>query len=296
MYRKLLIVCLALVLAACQGAPVFGPTPTPFPDQFEGKATVSEHTLPIWCEGSGEPTIILENGFGDGRVWTKVDNARFSKITRTCYYDRLGIATHVTFAEPRTVMDQVKELHTLLQQTGVPGPYILVGALGGANNLILYSNQYPQDVAGLVVVQPWYPTFYDYYLGKLGPVMTGTSAQRKAEIQFVTDYKVKKVMTWDTHPEFLDQVASEAQVLTVASLKDVPLTIVESEIFYNSFSEAEMNQINTDSVKESNQDFCKLSRNCRMVMVPGTDLLSIAYNRGVDKAIQEMYDAVKSGQ
>ena len=68
MYRKLLIACLALVLAACQGVPLFSPTPTPFPDKFEGKATVGDHTLPISCEGSGAPTIILENGFGDGRV------------------------------------------------------------------------------------------------------------------------------------------------------------------------------------------------------------------------------------
>ena len=190
-------------------------------------------------------------------------------------------------------MDQVKELHALLEQTGVPGPYILVGYYLAGYNLILYTDQYPQDVVGLVVVEPWYPTFYDYYLGKLGPVTTKTSAERKAEIQFVTDYKVKKVMTWDTHPEYLDQVASEAQVLKVTSLKDVPLTIVESEIFCHLFSEVEMNQINTDAIKESNQDFCKLSNNCRMVMVPGTDLLSIAYNKAIDKAIQEVYDAVK---
>ena len=65
MYCKLLFVFLAVVLAACQGAPLFGPTPTPFPDTFEGKATVGDNTLTIWCEGSGEPTIILEKWDGE---------------------------------------------------------------------------------------------------------------------------------------------------------------------------------------------------------------------------------------
>ena len=294
MYRKLLIACLALVLAACQGVPLFSPTPTPFPDKFEGKATVGDHTLPISCEGSGAPTIILENGFGDGRVWTKIDKPRFSKITRTCYYDRLGIATHATFAEPRTVMDQVKDLHALLEQIGLPGPYILIGSLGGANNLILFTDQYPQDVAGLVFVPPLYPTYYDHALDKLGPVTTNSSAARKGLIEGINNYKEKKLDTWDTNPEYLDLVASDALVLKVASLKDVPLTILESETWYaNAFSEAELNQIVWEAFQESYKDLCKLSSNCQRVKVPGTDFGTLFRNQAVDKAVQEMYDKVK---
>ena len=315
MYRKLLIVCLALVLAACAPAATQVPTPviptetavpvptatpqaspTPFPEKFEGKGALGELTLPIWCEGSGEPTIILERGPQEDKGWTKYDNSRFSKITRTCYYERLGIATGDTFTEPRTVMDQVKELHNRLKQTGVPGPYILVSYYRAVNNLILYTDQYPQDVAGLVLVIPLYPTYYDYELKKFGPVTSSSSAERKAEIQLIKDYKDKKVFTWDTHPEYLDQVASEAQVLKVASLKDIPLTILVSETWYatGAFSEPELNQLFWDAVQESIKDLCKLSSNCRMVMVPGTDLFSIPYNKAVDKAIQEIYDAVKS--
>ena len=96
---------------------------------------------------------------------SSIDKPRFSKITRTCYYDRLGIATHATFAEPRTVMDQVKDLHALLEQIGLPGPYILIGSLGGANNLILFTDHIPPGCGRASrFVSPLYPTYYDHAL------------------------------------------------------------------------------------------------------------------------------------
>jgi hypothetical protein len=40
MFRKMWFLCLALILAACQGGPLFhlGPTATLFPDKFTGTA------------------------------------------------------------------------------------------------------------------------------------------------------------------------------------------------------------------------------------------------------------------
>jgi pimeloyl-ACP methyl ester carboxylesterase len=46
----------------------------------------------------------------------------------------------------------VKELATLLQKSGIPGPYVLVGASSGAFNIRLFANEYPDQVAGLVFV------------------------------------------------------------------------------------------------------------------------------------------------
>lgn len=298
MYLKLLSLFLLLFLASCQGGPLihFGPTPTPFPDTLEGKFQVGDHSLVISCEGSGEPTIILERGPWVDKGWDiYYDRFRFAKITRTCIYIRSGVDTGDTFTGPRTVMDQVKDLHALLEQTGVPGPYILASYHLASYNLILYTDQYPQDVAGLVAVDPWYPTYFDYCLGKLGPVTASTSAERKQLIEYINDYKVNKAidLLWNAHPEYLDQRASDAQVLNVASLKDVPLTIVESEFFVNDFAEAEINQIVWETIQESSKDFCKLSSSCRMVKVPATDFLTISSDTSIDKAIQEMYDAVK---
>jgi len=58
---------------------------------------------------------------------------------------------------PRSGADVVDELHTLLIKAGEPGPYIMVGhSLGGAFTL-LYARRYPDQVKGLVLVDPGQP-------------------------------------------------------------------------------------------------------------------------------------------
>ena len=44
------------------------------------------------------------------------------------------------------------ELHTLLDQAGVPGPYVMAGHSLGAMWTRVYAGQYPQDVVGVVFV------------------------------------------------------------------------------------------------------------------------------------------------
>ena len=46
----------------------------------------------------------------------------------------------------------VEELHRLLGAAGVPGPYVLVGHSFGGLLVRLYAARYPQEVAGLVLV------------------------------------------------------------------------------------------------------------------------------------------------
>jgi len=53
---------------------------------------------------------------------------------------------------PRTSMHIVEELHTLLKNANMPGPYILVGHSFGGINVRLYANRYPDEVFGLVLV------------------------------------------------------------------------------------------------------------------------------------------------
>jgi hypothetical protein len=300
MYRKIVFLFLVLVLAACQGGPLFhlGPTPTPFPDEFTGKVKLGDFTLTMQCQGSGEPTVILERGPWQDKGWSSYDSINLKEITRTCYYERIGTSTwksDITVTGPRTVMDQVKDLHAILQQTGVPGPYILASFTLAAYNLILYNQQYPYDIAGLIAISPWYPTYYDYALEKLGPVTTGTSDEKKQRIEYLGKYKEKTNpdLFWKNHPEFLDQQASELQVLKVASLNNVPLTIIESENWWNDYQDPSIYQAVWEAIQQSNKDFCKLSSNCQMVKVPNTDPTSVVRSDGVKQAIQQMVDHAK---
>jgi pimeloyl-ACP methyl ester carboxylesterase len=46
----------------------------------------------------------------------------------------------------------VKELHALLENAGVGGPYVLVGHSFGGANMQLYGSEYSDEVAGMVLV------------------------------------------------------------------------------------------------------------------------------------------------
>lgn len=141
------ICCFALMLTACQGGKLvlFEPTPTPFPEEFSANIDIgdeSPHQIPISCKGSGEPTIVFEHGLG-GVSWTELTLMKYRGISRVCTYRRWWPTQDETGAEgnrPRTTLDQVNDLHKLLQKAGVPGPYILVGHSIAGFNLPLYAN------------------------------------------------------------------------------------------------------------------------------------------------------------
>jgi pimeloyl-ACP methyl ester carboxylesterase len=74
------------------------------------------------------------------------------KFTQVCSYDRAGYGWSEQGFLPRTSEQIAKELHTLLQNAGVPPPYILVGHSFGGFNVRVYNGLYASEVAGLVLV------------------------------------------------------------------------------------------------------------------------------------------------
>lgn len=116
---------------------------------------VGGYRLHLYCTGTarpGSPTVILEAGLGDtSLVWSKVQPG-VASFTRVCSYDRTGLGWSDTRPLPRTIGRMVAELHTLLMKADVPGPYVLVGHSLGGLIMQLYAYTYPQQVAGLVLV------------------------------------------------------------------------------------------------------------------------------------------------
>jgi pimeloyl-ACP methyl ester carboxylesterase len=70
----------------------------------------------------------------------------------------------------RTVQDSVDDLHALLGQAGVPGPYVLVGHSVGGLIVRLYASAYPDDVSGLVLADGQPPDLAAPGLALLPPV------------------------------------------------------------------------------------------------------------------------------
>jgi pimeloyl-ACP methyl ester carboxylesterase len=59
---------------------------------------------------------------------------------------------------PRTSRQIVKELHALILDARVEGPYVLVGHSFGTFTVRLYASTYPDEVAGMVLVDPIHPS------------------------------------------------------------------------------------------------------------------------------------------
>jgi pimeloyl-ACP methyl ester carboxylesterase len=106
----------------------------------------------IDCVGSGSPTVILEQGGGMPALgWMKVQ-PQIAAFTRVCSYDRAGYGWSEPGPMPRTIPRLAKELKALLDASGEKGPYVMAAASLGGPIVRLYTKLYPNDVAGLILV------------------------------------------------------------------------------------------------------------------------------------------------
>jgi pimeloyl-ACP methyl ester carboxylesterase len=79
-----------------------------------------------------------------------------AKTTRVCSYDRASVPGGASDPDPtsglRPASSLVADLHALLATASVPGPYVLVGHSIGGLIARLYASTYPDEVAGMVLV------------------------------------------------------------------------------------------------------------------------------------------------
>jgi len=110
------------------------------------------HRLHMNCSGSGSPTVVVENGLGDFSFnWILVQE-KVSRFARICTYDRAGYAWSDPGPKPRTFAQINLELHDALDKLGEKGPFVLVGHSYGGPVMINFAIRYPNDAAGLVLV------------------------------------------------------------------------------------------------------------------------------------------------
>jgi pimeloyl-ACP methyl ester carboxylesterase len=113
---------------------------------------VGGYKMHINCTGQGSPTVILGAGTADfSTTWAYVQ-PEVARITRVCAYDRAGLGWSEPSPLPRAASTTVEELHTLLVNARIPGPYLLVGHSLGGMHMRLYAHNYPDEVVGLVQV------------------------------------------------------------------------------------------------------------------------------------------------
>lgn len=181
----------------------------------------------------GEPVIVFESGFGTPMGHWDTILERVGTLAPTVAYDRPGIGDSQADEKMPTVKNVADRLRKLLGILQVKPPYILVGHSLGGVYVRGYANYYPQELQGVVIIDPadFTETYNDIAhfmldagLGK--NYVDSTMAQRRTA-PFQPDPKMPPSLQRELNVLF-DLRRSEFAELKATKFPDIPLSFITS--------------------------------------------------------------------
>lgn len=239
---------------------------------LEINAVINGHRLFGMLSGEGETTVVLDAGLGGTTEdWAKVqpEVANFSKVFS---YDRAGLGQSEKASIPRTCEDIINDLRSFLLSANLHPPYILVAHSWSGINARWFASQYPDEIAGMVLIDAVHENKYEQF----EKILTEEKANRMWA--FVKDPS--------KNDENIDRIASIEQVRGRQTLFDFPLIILT-----RATDSDEMNKIETDLQAE----FLKLSTRSRQSFSKQNDhFIQNAEPELVIDFIRQVVEAVKA--
>jgi pimeloyl-ACP methyl ester carboxylesterase len=231
-----LALCGILAVAGCSAAPgasspsvapSTGATQAPLasiverPKELDELIDVGGRRLHIFCFGeapAGVPTVVAESGLGGSSFdWRPILYGVAAK-TRICVYDRAGLGTSDPASEPvRTGGDMADDLHAMLRAAQIDGPYVFVSHSMGIWIVSLYAKAHPENVLGVVVVDPRGAEVSANWLAALPAEVAGESEELAFVRSDLTDFEGDPTQN-DDH---LDLVAASREVAAVLDPPDL---------------------------------------------------------------------------
>ena len=273
---------------------------------------VGTHTLHINCLGEGGPTVILEAAnLGMSAHWVRVQQ-QLAQTTRVCAYDRAGMGWSGSGTEPRDAKQISSELHTLLKGADTEGPYVLVGHSYGGLYARMYAARYPNQVAGVVLVDSSHPEQFTRSpqgratykqtrrLAAIYPLMARLGVIRLFNLvpapPDLPPQQREQIEAFNSSSRQISTVAEEfratpemtAQVRSAGSLGGKPLAVVSASEHL------------PPGWPEMQDELATLSSESTHRVVEGADHGSLLYERHdaqvTSAAIERVVEAVRTGQ
>jgi len=262
---------------------------------------VGGHKMFIQCEGSTEstPVVVFEaGGGGTSKDWARV-KTMLSTNCRICTYDRAGSGRSEPGPAPRTMHQEVFELHELLKTAKITGPIVLIGqSLGGLLNR-LYAEQYGSNVVGMVLVDPTDEN------GVLASLRFGgwVRLREKATSRPLPEPRLQGKATTSDYRAEDDYMAEEFQSIydsrrsNPQPLGDRPLIVLGAgKRPQPPGVSAEQWQIQRQERDDQVRSQARLSRNSRFILDPNSGhSIHIDNPQLVAKAVEEVLGAVSKG-
>lgn len=218
-----------LLLTSCGPAPASNGVPDaavilPATNRVE-LIDVGGRKLQMLTRGQGSPTVVIEAGMGEPPIesgsWTRVVD-EIAKSNRVVLYDRAGLGKSDPAPKlPRTSLDVANDLSALLAKAGGPGPYLLVGHSFGGLHIRMFASQFPEKVAGMVLVDASHPDQDQRWIASFGPA----SSTEPEPVKKVREFLGSRT-TPSSNPENIDPKATSTQIKDARGLGDKPLVIL----------------------------------------------------------------------
>lgn len=155
------------------------------------------------------PTLVFDSGYGFTlETWNSIKDD-ISKFSKMFIYDRAGIGKSEWDNRPRHSQQSVENLRALLKKASVNPPYVLVGHSFGGLNVRLFASTYPEEVAGVVLLDSCHED-----QNKILPSLFTKEVQEDYYNQFTLEGSLNEV------EESLEQAR------TSKSLGNIPLIVV----------------------------------------------------------------------
>ncbi|GCF09852.1 alpha/beta fold hydrolase [Dictyobacter arantiisoli] len=177
--------------------------------------------LAMKTRGVGAPAVVLEMGLGGTASTYDAIARQIATFTRVVWYDRAGLGQSDPAPTPRTIQDIVLDLHALLQKADISAPYVLAGHSMGGEVVRLYREQYPKEVAALVLIDASHEDQRDRYLTVIPP--QPNKLPHLAHLRHI--WEVRWVNP-NQNEEKIDNLANSTLLRTCQNLDDLPLAVI----------------------------------------------------------------------